>query len=41
VLREKVRASLADPRPSVPAREVFERLRARKAKGTKRSSREI
>lgn len=29
VLREKVRASLADKRPSVPAATVFKRIRAR------------
>lgn len=28
-LREKVQASLADPRPGVPAKDVFARLRAR------------
>jgi len=28
-LREKLRASLADPRPSLPAEEVFARARAR------------
>lgn len=28
-LREKVRAAMADPRPSVPAGDVFKRLRAR------------
>ncbi len=27
-LREKVEESLSDPRPSIPAREVFARLRA-------------
>jgi antitoxin ParD1/3/4 len=30
-LREKLRASLADPRPSVPAEEVFARARARRS----------
>lgn len=29
MLREKVRAALADPRPSVPLEEVFARLHAR------------
>jgi antitoxin ParD1/3/4 len=29
VLRERVKASMADPRPSVPAGDVFKRLRAR------------
>ena len=29
ILREKVRASLADPRPSIPAEAVFARLRSR------------
>jgi hypothetical protein len=29
-LRAKVRASLRDPRPSVPAADVFKRLRARR-----------
>jgi len=31
VLRRKVEASLADPRPSVPAEDVFSRLRAHHA----------
>jgi antitoxin ParD1/3/4 len=38
-LRARVQASLADPRPSVPAADVFERLRgrhARKVKAVKR-----
>jgi antitoxin ParD1/3/4 len=39
VLREKVKASLADPRPSVPAEDVFERLRARHARRVKAAKR--
>ena len=31
ILRRKVEASLADPRPSIPAEEVFARLRAHHA----------
>lgn len=27
-MREKIRSSLADPRPDIPAEDVFERLRA-------------
>lgn len=30
ILRGKVRAAIADPRPSIPAEHVFERLRSRK-----------
>ena len=33
-LRAKVRASLKDPRPSIPAADVFKRLRARHARKT-------
>lgn len=40
LLREKIRGALADPRPSVPARDVFDRLRVRHAAKAKRSSRE-
>ena len=39
LLREKVKASLADPRPSVPADEVFKRLRARHARRVKAAKR--
>jgi antitoxin ParD1/3/4 len=35
VLRRRVEASLADPRPSVPAEKVFARLRAHHAKQVK------
>lgn len=35
VLRRKVEEALADPRPSVPASEVFKRLRARHARRVK------
>ena len=41
VMREKVRASLADPRPDVPAEDVFTRLRAHhlsRAKGKRRGA---
>lgn len=41
ILREKVRASMADSRRSVPAGEVFKRLRAhhsRRLKATKRGT---
>jgi antitoxin ParD1/3/4 len=34
-LREKVRAAIADPRPSVPADDVFKRLRARHSRRVK------
>jgi len=34
-LREKVKASMADPRPSVPAGDVFKRLRARHSRSVK------
>lgn len=34
-LREKVHASMADPRPSVPAGDVFKRLRARHGRRVK------
>ena len=39
VLREKVRASMADRRSSVPAGDVFRRLRARHARRMKASTR--
>jgi len=35
VLREKARAAMADRRPSVPAGDVFKRLRAHHARRTK------
>jgi antitoxin ParD1/3/4 len=35
VLREKVRAALDDPRPSIPAEDVFAELRARHAERVK------
>ena len=35
LLREKVKASMADRRPSVPARDVFQRLRAHHDQRTK------
>ena len=35
VMREKIRASLADPRPDVPAEEVFARLRTHHRERTK------
>jgi antitoxin ParD1/3/4 len=34
-LRQKVDEALADPRPNIPAREVFKRLRAHHAAWTK------
>jgi antitoxin ParD1/3/4 len=40
LLREKVRTSLADPRPSVTAGEVFKRLRTRHAKAVKAAKRD-
>ena len=39
LLRERVRAAMADPRPSVPAEGVFKRLRDRHAKATKAAKR--
>lgn len=39
VLREKVKASMADPRPDVPAADVFKRLRTRHAKAMKANKR--
>jgi antitoxin ParD1/3/4 len=36
-LREKVRASLADPSPSIPAEEVFAELRTMHAERVKRA----
>ncbi len=38
-LRERVKDSLADPRPNIPAREVFKRLRDHHAKRVKSSRR--
>lgn len=35
VIRTKVKASLADKRPSIPAADVFKRLRARHSRKTK------
>ena len=40
VLREKVKASMADPRPSVPAGDVFKRLRARHGRRVKAAKRD-
>ncbi len=34
ILAQRVKAALADPRPSIPAAEVFARLRALNAKAT-------
>ena len=39
VLREKVKAAMADPRPSVPVGEVFKRLRAHHTKAVKAAKR--
>ena len=39
ILREKVRASMADSRPSVPAGEVFKRLRAHQSRRLKAAKR--
>ena len=36
-LRERVNEALADPRPSIPAREVFKQLRAHHARRAKAS----
>ena len=38
-LRAKVQASVDDPRPSVPAADVFDRLRARHARNVKAAKR--
>lgn len=38
-LRERVDAAFADPRPSIPAREVFKRLRAHHARQVKADAR--
>jgi antitoxin ParD1/3/4 len=35
VMREQIRASLADPRPDIPAEEVFARLRAHRLEQVK------
>ncbi|NJL08571.1 MAG: type II toxin-antitoxin system ParD family antitoxin [Methylacidiphilales bacterium] len=40
ILREKVRASLADPRPSLPADDVFAGLRQRHAERLKAGDRD-
>jgi antitoxin ParD1/3/4 len=40
VMRERVRASLADPRPSIPAHTVFKRLRARHGRRLKAATRD-
>lgn len=37
-MREKVRLAIADPRPSVPAADVFRRLRARNRRKAKVAS---
>jgi antitoxin ParD1/3/4 len=39
VMREKIEASLADPRPDIPAEEVFARLRAHHDEQVKAKSR--
>ncbi|SEH40855.1 type II toxin-antitoxin system ParD family antitoxin [Tardiphaga sp. OK245] len=39
ILRAKVKASIKDARPSVPAEDVFKRLRARHTKKVKASKR--
>jgi len=39
ILREKVKASMADRRPSIPAADVFKRLRARHARKVKAAQR--
>ena len=39
VLRQRVAAAMRDPRPSVPASDVFRRLRARHTKAMKRARR--
>lgn len=39
ILRRKVEASLADPRPSIPAEDVFARLRSHHAKQVKAKKR--
>lgn len=39
LLRQKVKAALADPRPSVPAADVFKRLRARHQRRVKAARR--
>jgi len=38
-LRAKVQASVKDPRPSVPAADVFKRLRTRHTRNTKAATR--
>lgn len=38
-LRAKVQTSVEDPRPSIPAADVFKRLRARHARNTKADKR--
>jgi antitoxin ParD1/3/4 len=39
VLRQKVQAAMADPRPSVPASQVFKRLRGRHQRRVKAAKR--
>jgi antitoxin ParD1/3/4 len=39
ILRRRVEASLADPRPSIPAEKVFARLRSHRAKRVKAGKR--
>lgn len=39
ILREKVKASMTDRRPSIPAADVFKRLRARHARKVKAAQR--
>ena len=40
VLRDKIKAAMADSRPSAPASDVFKRLRAHHAKMVKAAARE-
>jgi antitoxin ParD1/3/4 len=39
LLRDKIKAAMADPRPSVPAANVFKRLRAHHGRQVKAASR--
>jgi antitoxin ParD1/3/4 len=39
LLRDKIKAAMADPRPSVPAADVFKRLRARHRRRVKAAAR--
>lgn len=41
VMREQIRASLADPRPDIPAKKVFARLRAHHADRPKGKAGEV